>query len=629
MNRRWERKIFGLLVGGILSFGLASPVSAYDTDDFYFQDFDADYYLSRDEFGVSHLSVTESLTAIFPDYPQNKGICRDIPFKNQNGQNITLPSLEKNELELMRNFGPEPIYSIDKGRDFYEVCTGDEDYVFGEQTYTFSYAFSRVITDFEDFQELYWDTNGNAWPQEFKHLAVRVHVEDEIIDSLLAENWCYVGKYGQNDQERCTITPIADGFLFETNNLAAYENLTFVLQFQPETFTVPVQEKSNILIYLSIFLVAISGLILGWTGKKYLKIKPKKDYYRGLFVKPEFQPHPKYSLGEMAELYLGEKQDVKTAMLLDLIVNHKVSLMKVSEKTWAIKLGPLNAITPTEQNLLKLINGGKELTSGQKINIKSHAATPALGKLNRDLTAKIVATLKKDRLVEENYRSGATNQRVSFKHLGKICLVAFLAWFVLMILTAALIDLMGTDFDFCHFANGFFGLSLGLILGVLLSCTIINKQIAKFKPYTKEGLKESRYMDGLKLYIKMAEKDRLAFLQSVEGAEVTEAGIVKLYEKLLPYAAVFGLEKSWLAELEQYCKLKHVKEPDWLLTGITMSEITSATRSVVDLTGYSSRMASSSDRMSSSGGSSSSSFSGGGGGGFSGGGGGGGGGHGR
>ena len=58
-------------------------------------------------------------------------------------------------------------------------------------------------------------------------------------------------------------------------------------------------------------------------------------------------------------------------------------------------------------------------------------------------------------------------------------------------------------------------------------------------------------MDGAKLYIGMAEADRLKMLQSVEGADVTNEGVVRLYEKLLPYAAVLGLEDSWMAELEK------------------------------------------------------------------------------
>ena len=139
---------------------------------------------------------------------------------------------------------------------------------------------------------------------------------------------------------------------------------------------------------------------------------------------------------------------------------------------------------------------------------------------------------------------------------------------------------------------------------------------------TDEGLEASNYMEGLKLYIKMAEADRLKFLQSVEGADVSSKGIVKLYEKLLPYAAVFGLEESWMKEMKAYCEINEIDEPSYLLTGITAAELSNSMRSAASY-------ASSSGNTIAGGGSYSSSSSGGGGGGFSGGGGGGGGGGGR
>ena len=85
-----------------------------DVDDFYFSDFTGDYYLSKDEEGISHLKVKESVTAQFPDYNQNKGICRQIPFTNKDGTNVTLSKLTKDDITVTRNGNTEPIYSIEK-----------------------------------------------------------------------------------------------------------------------------------------------------------------------------------------------------------------------------------------------------------------------------------------------------------------------------------------------------------------------------------------------------------------------------------------------------------------------------------------------------------------------------------
>jgi len=59
---------------------------------------------------------------------------------------------------------------------------------------------------------------------------------------------------------------------------------------------------------------------------------------------------------------------------------------------------------------------------------------------------------------------------------------------------------------------------------------------------------------GIRDYIALAEKDRLAFLQSPGGALLRQdvsldAQVLLLNEKLLSYAVLFGLEKEWVREL--------------------------------------------------------------------------------
>lgn len=130
-----------------------------------------------------------------------------------------------------------------------------------------------------------------------------------------------------------------------------------------------------------------------------------------------------------------------------------------------------------------------------------------------------------------------------------------------------------------------------------------------------------KYLEGLELYITMAEAERLKFLQSVEGADTSSEGIVKLYEKLLPWASLFGAEESWVKEMSKYYEVDGVDETinADLLNGLISSSIS---RDISRIVNYSTTYIDSS----SSGGSWSSGSSGGGGGGFSGGGGGGGGG---
>ena len=191
-------RIKRLICGALLVLAISPIANVFaGVNDFYFEDFTGDYYLSKDAEGISHLKVVESVTAVFPDYKQNKGICRQIPFTNQDGANITLPNLTRSNIKVTRNGAIEPIYSIEKDDGYYDVCTGTDEYVLGTQVYKFEYEFTKVVTEFEkdgrEWQELYWDTNGNGATQKFNRVTARVHLADD--DWWTGENWCYVGRY--------------------------------------------------------------------------------------------------------------------------------------------------------------------------------------------------------------------------------------------------------------------------------------------------------------------------------------------------------------------------------------------------------------------------------------------------
>jgi len=70
------------------------------------------------------------------------------------------------------------------------------------------------------------------------------------------------------------------------------------------------------------------------------------------------------------------------------------------------------------------------------------------------------------------------------------------------------------------------------------------------------------------MYIGAAETERLKMLQSPEGAEkVGEIGsdkgqLVKLYERVLPYAVLFGQEDQWNKQLGQYYETTNTT-PTW------------------------------------------------------------------
>ncbi len=609
------KKLFLILV---LSIIVATPVSA-GVNDYYFSDFTGDYYLQKDDNGISHLKVLESVTAEFPEYNQNKGICRQISYTNQDGLNVTLPNLTRDNLIVTRNGIPEPIYSLEKEKGYYNVCTGTDDYVLGTQVYTFEYEFVKVVTDFKEYQELYWDTNGNGSMQRFDKVTARVHFGDK--EMWTGQSWCYVGSYGKNEQNRCMTKEIDDGVEFVVKDLRAGENLTFDVEIPKGTFVVPEPENNYTYVWLCVLYGVVCALVIVYYLKKYLAIRDKEKYYKGLFIKPEYQPHSKYSLPEMSELFIGKKKDIKVAMLLELVVKRKIELQKRDKAEWNILVKNLSEVDEEYLNLLCILNNDNKPNEGDTIKVESHSANSKLIALRKKMEDKIASDLRRDKLVEKSYRFGKNNSGTESKILSIVMSlpVVFIVFMIAAAVMEGIIDVFGlADGGKLVFENEFYLLVLVFTAITSLTVILLSRKTQRYVYDTKKGLEMSRYMDGLKMYIEMAEAERMKLLQSVDGADTSAEGIVKLYEKLLPYAAVFGLEESWMDEMKEYCKVEDIEEPDYLMAGLMASELSRSIRSAASY-------ASTSTVMASSGGGSSSGFSGGGGGGFSGGGGGGGG----
>lgn len=549
--------------------------SAASTQAFYFEDFTADYYLSRDADGTSRMRVQEQLTAIFPDSDQNHGITRVIPFTNNDGKNITMASTSNLDIEVLRNGKKEPINEIISESGYFEVRIGNADeYVHGRQVYTLNYEFENLILDQtntsgESWQELYWDVNGNDWSQHFNRVTARIHLADDIADDFTGEVACYVGRYNESESSRCEATEDGNVITFTATRVSAGETLTIAMAFRAGTFTVRTPKASYLLvIILAILLILGLALIILLILTSH-RAKAKRDYHRGLFVKPEYTVPRGFTVAEMAENHIGKslKGNPKVATLLELAVTHKVELVKSEttgafgkkKTTWQVRVKTTRDLSPEQIKVLQILNGSDGyIADGQEIEIKSRTATSTLQKLAQEFSTKTQDSLREKGLYV------AKDTEVRGLCTAKNVIVSSIVWFFINI-AAFIASLIIPEESYRPYIGAdwipflIFGIGFTVFFIVVLRAA----RISEFEEHTEKGLDYSRYLDGLKLYISMAESERLAFLQSVKGADTSHAGVVKLYEKLLPYAALLGLEKSWLEELSRYYEFDDVATPTW------------------------------------------------------------------
>lgn len=538
----------------ILWFG--SSAQAQNPQNFTISSFEADYTLTRDEAKTSQLKISEKIVAEFPDIDQNHGILRAIPAKYQ-GHTVSL-----NIESVKKQDGSNWHYSSYKQNDNLVLKIGDPNqFVHGQQTYLISYSLRNVINFQSTGDEFYWDINGDQWPQSFEHLAVNIHIPAQLKDSLQAKQVCYAGYFGSTNQScRISRQDENNGILVtaSADNLAAYQTLSVVLAFAPGIFQAgpeiahekQIQKIKAVLTILAVSLpmtVAFGLMLNRW---RKFGDDPKG---RGVII-PEYQPPKDLDVLASDFLLKGElRPQAISASLIEQATSKHLTIYEIpkhglfGKKDYELQL---NSVAPNlraeTKAILTAIFG--ELTQGSKIKISDFKARAAKAELYEDLQK------AKDQLAENLYQEGYYIKNPSQTRSG------YQAWSLLPFLA-------GLGLMFVPRAD-FYPL-IGLAVGLMLAAVVMFLFAFIMPARSQKGVTVHDYLLGLRDYIKLAEADRLKYLQSAEGTQKitdpagfnpgTDVAKIKLFESLLPYAMLFGLEKSWAKQFEGL----YAKPPDW------------------------------------------------------------------
>jgi len=567
----------------VFALQLWVPAAGAAVNDFSISNFEADYYLDRDSDNRSTLKTVEKITAEFPQSNQNHGLERAIPM-SYDGHSTHVA------IKSVTDLSGKPLeYSTRTSNDNLVLRIGEADrYVHGRTSYLITYEQRDVTRYFTNVNsdEFYWDTNGTEWAVPIDALTVRLHLSDELAGALTGLTSCYQGSAGSG--ALCSLEKDRTVFGASAKNLKAYENMTLAIGFKPTTFAdyQPGLTDKLIEVYmLSLVPISIIGLGLSaWFGVRWWRWSGRqKDL--GTII-PEYLPPKSTSVAVSSRVITVRRQTVFVAQLIDFAVRGYIKLFETQPKSrrakaqYTIKIvRDTSDLLTEEQDMLKVIFGSTDI--GQKRSLKTLRNNTTVYNRMRDYDRKL-----KD-LVRGSYeiRSSDTRKSSWYKKAGIVV-------FILAVVT--------------------------LNPGLLIAATVALICSYTLWPLTDKGLGLKRYIYGLKMYIKVAETKRLEMLQSPEGAQKVQvdpndpAQLVKLYERVLPYAVLFGEEKEWLKRIGVYYESLG-SSPDWY-TGQSAfnAAIFSASMSgFASSASYASASSSSSD----SGGSSGGGFSGGGGGG--------------
>lgn len=527
---------FAGLVIGVITWG-GTPVFAADVNNFRISSYKIDYVLGKDSDGRSTLKTTETITAEFPDIDQNHGLERAIP-KTYDGHrtNIQIESVRDGE-GAAREFSTR---DDDNGNLVVRMADMGK-YVHGTQTYVLTYSQRDVTKAYASTKsdEFYWDTNGVDWRVPIDNLEVALQVDGSLVDRLTMNTSCYQGRVGASTQ--CDLLFRSDNELFvQATGLAPGENVTIAVGFSLQTFTPYQQTLAEKLVmwwgvWQVITLVPII-VVFAWLIRKFYRLR-NRPAELGTIV-PEYVPPRDVSVAVAAKVAPGTSTSVMSAQLLDLAVRHYIKLYEVKEKTifsaaeYEVEISrDLSDLRAEERELLEDMFAGP-VSAGARMNLKSLRNNMGYYQRTQDDDTKL------DDLVRTTYQFYTHD-------------VAAQRWFRIAAAVLAIVSLL-----------------LLVPLGLIAALVVYGCSFATW-PLSDKGLALRRYLMGLKQYIKVAETERLEMLQSPEGAEKSggldtndPAKLVKLYEKVLPYAVLFGQEKQWNQQLGRYYEQAHT-QPDW------------------------------------------------------------------
>ncbi|WP_341997670.1 DUF2207 domain-containing protein [Microbacterium sp. LWH7-1.2] len=557
---------------GVASRGGEASASAalrVDTslDDFAYDSFEADYWLGRGAGGRSELFTTETLVARFPDYDQNKGIVRWLPKADSGIAHDT---------QVMSVTGPggAPIpWWTEEDEEFVYVLTGDDSYVRGSQTYVISYTMSDVVLRYEDTDadEFYWDTIGTDHAQPFADVRANVRILGAAGEGLLPDRTvCYTGLAGST--ERCDIQPtttapppdevlawaLGNGivgasetqlaFTAADTGLGADENVTVALGFERGTFAAPTPPPPPPYPWWE-WILPVLGLLAGFGGLAFvlvMKAVLRRNPDRSPVIveySPPVDESPTLSAG-----VLGVPARALAAHVVDLAVRDKVEITATGDRAdtddFDVVLRDLEGLEHDDRRIVTTLFG-KDAAPGDRVDLGVFAAKPPV-------RAVTYVRRIEDATVDRGYRSktpGWVGGLRGLLQFGGLAVAVMLTFFVDAV-PSVLTDLgaLGGWINFLAIASAF-GAFIVLPFFSLPRTTL-----------TLAGGRHRTYLDGIREYLSLAEEDRLKAAQSPQTADLVSGGrraygdaanaagaeVVNLYERLLPYAVLFGMQREWV-----------------------------------------------------------------------------------
>jgi len=428
-------------------------------------------------------------------------------------------------------------YNFSKSRDNgnWLLKIGDADVlVSGKKTYVVSYEAKDALKYFSDHDELYWDVIGDAWTIPILRADAKVTLPQNLSKEKLQQA-CYYGVYGSTSSCQGSIDDQGVFNFSHEQILSPDDGLTIVAGWPKGLVKEPGAWDRFLKLFARYCPLLVPLIVLVWLVIKWFK-SGRDPKGQGTII-AQFEAPDKLLPVEVGAL-LDERVDGKdiSSEIINLAVLGYLKIVKIAKDSL------IKVLLADDYLLIKLKSEDDGLSAWQKQLMTSLFAGKqevALSDLKKDFyrqALKLEKALYKSLTEKKYFANNPLKVRTNYSMVAALFFIFGIALFY--IITAVIFRL---NLDIFWLLGSFF---LSSMLFVIFSPLMPKK--------TEKGVLAKEHILGLKLYLTVAEKDRLEFHNAPEKNP-------EHFEKLLPYAIALKVEKKWA---EQFKDLYNY-QPTW------------------------------------------------------------------
>ncbi|MGO8762428.1 MAG: DUF2207 domain-containing protein [Desulfobaccales bacterium] len=513
------------------------------------------------------ITVTEDITVQALGQEIRRGIIRDFPttYRDRQGNTVTVDFKVES---ILRDGRPEP-YHTQSVANGVKIFIGKKDVFLGSGVYTFTikYRVDRELGFFKDFDELYWNVTGNGWTFAIDRAEAFIQLPPgaKILNSA-----AYTGFQGGRGHDFTVQRGERDIAFKTTRRLAPKEGLTVAVSWPKGVVHEPSGQdrlgfflRDNVTVAVGFIWLAVLLVFYLWAW-----FRVGRDPASGTII-PLFSPPSGFSpAGARFVSRMGYDDKAFAAAVVDMAVKGAVLIQEEGDDYTLVPRDTAKSPLSGDEQLVtaQLFPKGKSVKLENTNYAVINAAIDALKKNLKGELEKVYFFTNSGYLAPGVVITLLglasvilTSPNLAAAAFGSLWLTIWTVACYYLAVKAyktwqgargrGLAKMLGA-FLTTLFCLPFFA---GEIAGVAILSTAVSIPAAValaglgflnalfyhlLKAPTLSGRKIMDQIEGFKLYLSVAEKDRLNLLNPPEKTPA-------LFEKYLPFALALDVENAW------------------------------------------------------------------------------------